>query len=173
MQNVYSNPGPGQITRPDSEKIYILGVGNRPCIRVAQVTATWFGGNQDSGDDGSTASGVFTRDHPWILGCALPYRKSRATPAPFFAGLAAGTLVRVDRLDSEHSAWMPLVDNGPANDNPAGSSIDLTLGSWAALGGIVVGGTPTRGSIPVSFCVFPDVTFWAWASYRTLYSLHG
>ena len=39
---------------------------------VQETTATWFGGDRDPLDNGETASGVLTRGHPDLLGCALP-----------------------------------------------------------------------------------------------------
>ena len=52
---------------------------------VRNVRATWFGGAHDPDDNGQTASGVSTRLHPDLLGCALPmngFRLTRGSPLP-------------------------------------------------------------------------------------------
>src|SRR5436190_3725301 len=43
-------------------------------LAVKEVLATAFGGASDPQDSGETASGVSTKLHPDIVGCALPMR---------------------------------------------------------------------------------------------------
>src|SRR5579859_6774040 len=57
---------------------------------VPRTAATWFGGDSDPGDNGETASGVPTKGHPALLGCALPLagyglQSLRGTPLPMMA----------------------------------------------------------------------------------------
>ena len=79
---------------------------------MPRAAATWFGGDDDPGDNGQTASGVLTRGHPSLLGCALPLagyglQSLRGTPLPMMAfGL------HHDGLPNPDGAWvevMPVV----------------------------------------------------------------
>jgi len=60
--------------------------GDDLLIRCAIVTC--FGGANDPQDDGDTSSGVSTKKHPELLGCALPFNihgsACEGSPLPFF-----------------------------------------------------------------------------------------
>jgi hypothetical protein len=102
---------------------------------VRGALATWFGGDDDPQDDGSTASGVNTKDNPGILGCALPipapgFAPTLGTPLPRFPWQ---TQVIVTPWGSQRSVVAPLIDIGPAKSTFHG--IDLTQASFLAAGG--------------------------------------
>lgn len=109
--NVISKPGWAFSVRRDG-----------PDLR-AEGLATCFGGYDDAGDDGDTASGLPTRQRPEPLGCALavlPQVKSTAgSPWP---RLPWGTVVEVTCGDTIFH--VPLIDNGPSKGS--GNLIDLT-----------------------------------------------
>ena len=95
--------------------------------------ATWFGGNDDPQDDGSTASGVNTRDNPAIQGCALPIPTCAATagsPLPILPYLK--TMVEIT-ADSGKKVTVPLIDVGPALST--NHAIDVTQQTFRDLGG--------------------------------------
>lgn len=110
-------------------------------IVLDDVTASWFGGDNDPLDNGETASGVFTKGHPDLFGCALAV-------IPGVHSTAGSPLVfnRQSGLDpSMHwqspvivscgtrTVIAPLIDNGPAKW--AKDAIDLTTAAFKALGG--------------------------------------
>ena len=103
---------------------------------VRGVRATWFGGAHDPQDNGQTASGVSTRRHPELIGCALPmggFRLTRGSPLPDLPWLV--TTVEVSRPDNGRRTSAPLIDLGPAAPPAAHAAIDLTLAAFHALGG--------------------------------------
>lgn len=107
-------------------------------LLVENVYATWFGGNDDPGDDGNTASGVMNNQPgpSTPLGCALPIPgspKTMGTPLPRLPWL---TQVRVYSLETGKTVTIPLIDIGPARPPAADAAIDLTQSAFAALGGI-------------------------------------
>ena len=113
------------------------------------VRATWFGGAHDPGDNGQTASGVSTRQHPDLLGCALPmngFRLTRGSPLPDLPWLS--TTVEVTCPANGRRVTAPLIDLGPAAPPHAHAAIDLTLAAFRALGG-----DPAAGSVTVDFRV--------------------
>ena len=116
---------------------------------VRGVRATWFGGAHDPGDNGQTASGLSTRLHPDLLGCALPmsgYRLTHGSPLPDLPWLT--TQVDIFRAANNRRVTVPLIDLGPAAPPHAHAAIDLTVAAFRALGG-----DPEEGSINVDFRV--------------------
>jgi len=112
-------------------------------IWVRGVTATWFGGPDDDQDSGETASGVNTRDHPDILGCALPmdgfnHKSTDGSPIP---RLPWNTFVRVTNTKNGKELSVPLIDLGPSLTAPSHAAIDLTEAAFKALGGKLATGT--------------------------------
>jgi hypothetical protein len=106
---------------------------------VVQGIATAFGGDDDSQDDGSTASGFNTKGHSGLMACSLPMRDDklkalRGSPIPRMPfGLHAdgtrnpeGTWVAVtfDRLNNP-PAVLPVIDLGPGKRT--GHVLDLTV----------------------------------------------
>ena len=166
-----TNNSSSSSTRPPGAACDILSPGLRvpPASQEGPCVATWFGGDNDPDDNGETSSGVFTKGHPHILGCALPCRVSHATPNPKYKGLPFGTAVMVARVDGGSVVIVPLIDNGPSDRNPAHAKIDLTVGTFAALGIPVVNGRPVRGSVSVYFRISAGETFVAWDLYLANY----
>ena len=114
---------------------------------VSGVRATWFGGADDPDDNGQTASGLSTRRHPDLLGCALPmngYRLTRGSPLPDLPYMT--TTVRVACPATGKQATLPLIDLGPSAPPHAHAAIDLTCAAFRALGG-----DPGQGSLTVDF----------------------
>ncbi len=114
---------------------------------VRGVRATWFGGPHDPDDNGQTASGLSTRLHPDLLGCALPmggYRLTRGSPLPDLPWLT--THVEVTRAATGHRVTVSLIDLGPSAPPHAHAAIDLTVAAFRALGG-----DPQEGSLTVDF----------------------
>ena len=94
---------------------------------VRGVRATWFGGAHDPQDSGETASGLSTRLHPELLGCALPmngFRVTRGSPLPRLPWMT--TVVEVTRPGNGRKVRVPLIDLGPAAPPHAHAAIDLT-----------------------------------------------
>ena len=100
--------------------------------------ATAFGGDDDSEDDGSTASGVNTKGNPGLLGCALPMRDDalhalRGSPIPRMPfGLhpdgvpnPEGAHVVVIFNGGVTQGPFPVIDLGPAKST--GHVLDLTV----------------------------------------------
>ena len=114
---------------------------------VRGVRATWFGGAHDPQDNGQTASGVSTRLHPDLQGCALPmngYRLTRGSPLPDLPWMT--TQVQITHAANGRKATVPLIDLGPAAPPHAHAAIDLTVAAFRQLGG-----DPEVGSITVDF----------------------
>lgn len=108
---------------------------------VQGVQATWFGGAHDPQDDGQTASGVSTRLHPELLGCALPmdgFHATQGSPLPRLPFLS--TKVQVTRPSDGQSVVVTLVDLGPSAPPRAHAAIDLTVAAFRALGGALADG---------------------------------
>jgi hypothetical protein len=102
-------------------------------IVVQNVTATWFGGDNDPGDDGQTASGINTKGNPGLLGCALPLRDRVASTAGSpIPNLPWKTMVRVFCPATGKTLEVPLIDLGPAKQTH--HAIDLTQAAFTQLG---------------------------------------
>ena len=106
---------------------------------LVEGISTAFGGDDDSEDGGSTASGFNTKGHPGLFACALPMRDDdlealRGSPIPRMPfGLHAdgtrnpeGAWVAVvfDGVDNA-PAVLPVIDLGPGKRT--GHVIDLTV----------------------------------------------
>lgn len=83
-------------------------------IKRGPVTA--FGGAEDTGDSGETASGISTKDNPSYLGCALPMRRDsmeelRGSPIP---KMPWKTPVVFQDIQSGKTVMTNLIDLGPA-----------------------------------------------------------
>ena len=116
---------------------------------VRGARATWFGGADDPLDSGETASGISTRLHPELLGCALPmngFRVTGGSPLPRLPWMT--TVVEVTRTANGKSVKVPLIDLGPAAPPRAHAAIDLTRAAFRALGGELA-----QGSMTVDFRV--------------------
>ena len=114
---------------------------------VRGVRATWFGGPHDPDDNGQTASGISTRLHPELLGCALPmngFRLTRGSPLPDLPWMT--TEVEIYRASNGRRLTVPLIDLGPAAPPHAHAAIDLTVAAFRALGG-----DPKAGDMEVCF----------------------
>lgn len=110
-------------------------------IVVTGQGATWFGGDDDPQDDGSTASGMSTKSNPQIMGCALPLDYgtplSKENPCqgsplkkiPWF------TNVVVTNRANHASVTVKLIDLGPSAPPAAHAAIDLTQEAFTTLGG--------------------------------------
>lgn len=91
---------------------------------VSNVRATAFGGYDDAGDNGETASGMPTKHLPEPFGCALPILPGEsATSNSPFPLLPWGTVVQVTCGDVVF--FCPLIDNGPARSS--GNAIDFCV----------------------------------------------
>lgn len=99
-------------------------------IVLNNVTATWFGGDNDPLDNGETASGVMTKGNPDVMGCALPvvptHPSTAGSPLAFSPRIPWKTQVQVSTADK--SVVVPLIDNGPAKS--ARDAIDLTVAAF-------------------------------------------
>ena len=92
-------------------------------IVVRNARTTWFGGPNDSEDSGATASGLNTRRHPDIKGCALPMSFGPCDGSPL-PRLPWGTLVEIMHPASGKTLTVPVVDLGPSKRT--GNALDLT-----------------------------------------------
>src|SRR5262249_41636109 len=119
---------------------------------VRDVSATWFGGDSDPQDSGETASGVFTKGHPDLMGCALPMDlgdrspSTQGSPIPKLPWgmkrlsngsqvlVPGGTIVRVFSHSTQEVVEIPLIDLGPAKPPAAHAAIDLSVAAFKALG---------------------------------------
>ena len=111
---------------------------------VRNVNATWFGGDHDPDDNGETASGILTRGHPALLGCALPmqgFRATKGSPLPRFPWRTP-----VEVRAGARQIIVELIDIGPAAPPLAHGVIDLTPAAFVALAGSL-----HVGSIRVDF----------------------
>lgn len=119
--------------------IYI-GTSENPAV------ATWFGGGNDPGDDGQTASGILNDgSDPGLLGCALPFPTSfadRGSPLPIMPYRT--TLVEFTAIPSGIKLIVPVIDDGPALDATSKAAFDLTQAAFKGLGGDL-----KKGSIQV------------------------
>jgi hypothetical protein len=119
-------------------------------ISIGPGLATWFGGDSDPQDDGTTASGVNTKGNPGLMGCALPMTDcgesaTQGSPIPHLDWFQA---VQVTNLDTGSDIGVPLIDIGPGRSANAHAKspeechiIDLTIAAFKALGGDVNAGT--------------------------------
>jgi len=106
-----------------------------PDLLVRGQIATWFGGDNDPQDDGSTASGINTKGNPTILGCALPvpdWGKCKATAGTPLPNIPWKTPIIVTPYGGS-SITVPLIDVGPAESTYHG--IDLTQQAFLDAGG--------------------------------------
>ncbi len=134
---------PSLTVRGDGSYPFVANIENND-LWVRNVTATWFGGDHDPDDDGETASGILTRGHPDLLGCALPmqgFRVTRGSPLP---RIPWRTPVEVHAGDRQVN--VELIDLGPAAPPLAHGVIDLTPAAFIALAGAL-----HVGSIRVNF----------------------
>ncbi|MBI2299831.1 MAG: hypothetical protein HYU66_12965 [Armatimonadetes bacterium] len=104
---------------------------------VRNCRATWFGGANDPLDSGETASGVSTKRHPGILGCALPMplpkvKSCKGSPLPI---VPWQTMVRVYNRRTRLQLEVPVIDVGPSAPPRANAGIDLTQAAFGMLGG--------------------------------------
>lgn len=89
---------------------------------VENIRMTCFGGYEDTGDNGQTASGMPTKHRPEPFGCALPILPSvNSTSNSPFPLLPWGTVVHV--VVGEIEFFCPLIDNGPGKET--GNALDL------------------------------------------------
>jgi N-acetylmuramoyl-L-alanine amidase len=119
-------------------------------VWVRNVKASWFGGPNDREDSGETASGVNTRAHPDVLGCALPmagfhHPATNASPIP---RLPWFTQVQVTNTGNGKTVHVPLIDLGPALNASSHAAIDLTEMAFVQLGG-----KPNAGIMDVTFSI--------------------
>src|SRR5882724_6319047 len=77
---------------------------------VKDVLATAFGGANDPQDSGATASGVSTKLHPYLVGCALPMRHDRLS-------VLAGSPI----------PNMPFGVDSHGKDRPEGAHVDIVF----------------------------------------------
>ena len=107
-------------------------------IVVRNVWATAFGGNADPQDNGETASGYNTKDHPAVTAVALPMdgygvKSLTGSPIPKLQfGLHSngetnpdGAHVIVTSHDGKETPALPVIDLGPSRSTQNG--IDLTV----------------------------------------------
>jgi hypothetical protein len=111
-------------------------------IVLADVYATWWGDESDyeSGqDDGTTASGINTKDHTQLRGCSLPvvkysnnklFKPTCNSPIAFKHRIPWGTLVEIQW--GIKKLTVPLIDNGPAEST--GNTVDLTTACFKFFG---------------------------------------
>jgi hypothetical protein len=160
VEVVYRNdPGTGatdgQILRGDGSFSFTAEVVGNDIV-VQDVSATWFGGLDDPSDNGLTASGVSTRDHPTLQGCALPLdgaNSSRTSGSPI-PKVPWQTQVRVKNLHTGTEITVPLIDLGPSKTAPSHAAIDLTKPAFVALGG-----NPAAGKMQVDYTILGGAKF--------------
>ena len=143
MNSPTSTPADPTLLRGDGRYGFTARVEGDDLV-VAGVHATWFGGAHDPDDNGQTASGLSTRLHPDLLGCALPmngYRLTRGSPLPDFPWMT--TTVHVAHPATGKSIAVPLIDLGPSAPPHAHGAIDLTCAAFRALGGSLAQGDLT------------------------------
>ena len=119
-------------------------------LKVRNVVSTWFSGPNDRSDSGHTASGVDTRRHPDLLGCALPMdgfgnAHTDGSPLP---RMPWNIPVKVTNLKTEKAITLPLVDLGPSKNAASRAAIDLTEAAFRALGG-----NPRDGIMRVNYTI--------------------
>jgi len=123
---------------------------------VRNVRATWFGGDSDPLDNGETASGVNTKGHPNLDGCALPMTgmhvpNTEGSPLP---KVPWKTIVRVYNRDNHKVMEIPVIDLGPAKPPHAHAALDLTIHAFKALGGSL-----NVGELHVDYRVIGGATY--------------
>ena len=130
-------------------------------IVVPDAIATVFGwdtalGIRDPDDNGECSSGKSTKDHPGLMGCALPVsearRSTRGSAFPKVPGLPWLTKVVVAR--GGKTITVELVDNGPSApppNDPEPAGIDLTPAACLALGASLEDIRRNRVAFKVSF----------------------
>ena len=138
------------ISKPDYSFVVVVDGDD---LVVEQGRATCFGGYDDTGDDGQTASGMPTRHIPQPFGCALPILPGViATSGSPFPLLPWGTVVEVTCGDVVF--YCPLIDNGPAKDS--GNAIDLCVRCATFIN---PSATANNFSATVNFRVLKGATF--------------
>ncbi len=103
-----------------------------PDIVVVNVRGTAFGGANDDGDSGETASGLSTRMNPNFVGCALPMAYT-GTSASLKAALGGSpipripwrTPVEITSIATGKTILAQVIDLGPGKRT--GNAIDLTV----------------------------------------------
>ena len=130
-------------------------------IVVPDAVATVFGwdtalGIRDPDDNGECSSGKSTRDHPGLMGCALPVsgarRSTRGSAFPKVPELPWLAHVVVTR--GGKSVTLELIDNGPSApppNDPEPAGIDLTPAACLALGASLEDIRRNRVAFKVSF----------------------
>jgi len=103
-------------------------------LLVDPARATWFGGDSDPEDNGETASGVMTKGHPDLLGCALPIGGFNVTAGSPMPHLPWNIQVRIYCPATNKDVTVPLIDLGPSKPPRANAQIDLTKATFRALG---------------------------------------
>lgn len=99
-------------------------------ILVIGVTATAFGGSRDPQDNGQTASGISTQEHPELRACALPmaYDGSNSALRKALGGSPIPKLpwrTMVEVMANGKRLTIPVIDLGPAKKT--GHALDLTV----------------------------------------------
>jgi len=113
-----------------------LAVDGVDIISFGFVIATFFGGDSDPQDDGETASGINTKGHPDLMGCALPLCRPHLASlagSPLPEHIPLQTLVRFWNPQNNREIEVPMIDLGPAKHTKHGA--DLTIAAFNALGG--------------------------------------
>jgi hypothetical protein len=100
-------------------------------IVVIGARATCFGGGNDAMDNGETASGISTKDHPELKACSLPMAYDGTSKALIKAlggspipKLPWKTMVEIT-IPTGPKLTVPVIDMGPAKWT--GNALDLTL----------------------------------------------
>lgn len=127
----------GTLLRGDGSFSFTAVVSGNDIV-VRDVTSTWFGGPDDPSDNGLTASGLSTRDHPDLIGCALPMDgagspRTNGSPIPKLPYLT--TMVSVTNKKNNMTLSVKLIDLGPAKPPASHHALDLTKAAFQALGG--------------------------------------
>lgn len=113
---------------------------------IGNAVATWFGGDYDPQDDGTTASGNNTKRHPSLIACSLPMRVDsvknlRNSPLPHMPfGMLSGFrdnphgahVSVVNRETGKSLERIACIDIGPALYTQ--HALDLTVAAFEALG---------------------------------------
>ena len=146
-----------QIIRGDGSFRFVAFIDHDDLV-VEDVVCSWFGGRDDPGDDGETASGVNTRDNPDIRGAALPmdgfhHPATDGSPIPKLPWKTSITVTnRQDRNGTTKS--FPLIDLGPSKNAASHAAIDLTPPAFESLGGDL-----RAGLLRVSFRIVDGAQF--------------